>query len=104
MERDVVGKEFAEALRAAVRANHAAPEFGSELAYLCDSMQKHSIDKGDHVWLTHVPKVGLHCKLVGKAEIQVKNVAFSQAIWEAYLGKNCISEEVKIGLTSRLSR
>ncbi len=104
MERDVSGKEFAEALRAAVRANHAAPQFENELATLSDTMQKHAIEKGDHVWLTHVPKVGLHCRLIGKAEIQVSNVAFAQAIWEAYLGKNCICEDVKKGLASRLSQ
>jgi hypothetical protein len=102
MERGVSGKDFTDALRAAIRANHAEPKFEKELQLLSEAVQKYAIEKGDHVWLTHVPGVGLHCNLVGKTEILIKNVAFAQALWEAYVGKNCIAEELRKGLLSRL--
>jgi hypothetical protein len=102
LERDVSGSDFADALRSAIRANHPEPRFEKELTTLCDAMRKHAINQGDHVWLTHVPQTGLHCNLVGKLDIQVSNVAFAQALWEAYVGKNCISDDMRRGLLSRL--
>lgn len=102
MERDVGGKEMAEAFRAAIRKNYPEPDFSQELDQLIEFMQALSIEKGDQVLLTHVPKAGLHCKIVGKAEILVENVAFAQAVWEIYLGKNNLGQEIKKGLVSRL--
>ena len=102
MERDVNGKDLAEAFRTAIRANYPAPAFEDQLNRLAEFMQPLTAEKGVHIWLTHVPGAGLHCLVVGKTEITLPNVAFSRAVWEIYLGKNNLGEDIKKGLTSRL--
>ena len=102
MERDGAGKDMAEAFRAAVRMNHAAPAFDAEVNTLCQFMRDTSLRKGEHVVLTHVPGVGLHCNVAGRADFTIKNVRFSQAVWEIYLGKNNLGDGIKKGLVSRL--
>jgi Chalcone isomerase-like len=102
MERDVDGKDLAEAFTTAIRRSHAAPAFAEELALLDNLLRGLSVKKGDHVRLTHVPKVGMHGALVGKTEFLIKNVAFSRAVWEIYLGPSPVTEPIKRGLVSRL--
>jgi hypothetical protein len=102
MERDVDGKDMAAAFREAIRLNYPAPQFDSEVSQLADFLQAHTVRKGDHVWLTHIPGVGLHARLVGKTEVTIRNAAFSKAVWDIYLGKNNLGLSIKEGLTSRL--
>jgi hypothetical protein len=102
MERTVDGKDMAEAFRAAVRLNHSEPEFNDEINTLMQFMRSTTVRKGDHIHLTHVPGIGLHCSMSGKADFLIKNVAFAHAVWEMYLGKNNLSEAIKKGLVSRL--
>jgi len=102
MERDVSGNDMAEAFRVAIRLNHPEPEFGEELTMLVECMRSHPVAKGDHVWLTYIPGLGLHVNLEGKTEMKIKNVPFARAVWEIYLGKNNLGETIKKGLVSRL--
>jgi Chalcone isomerase-like len=101
MERNVEGKDMAEAFRTAIRANH--PEgFDDEVAMLVQLMRANVARKGDHIGLTHLPGVGLHVAMPGKADFVIKNPKFSRAVWDIYLGKHNVGEAVKKGLTSRL--
>jgi hypothetical protein len=102
LERDVESKDMVEAFRAAIRLNYPDPAFAQELGMLAEAMQGLTIKKGDHVTLSHVPKVGLHCDVNGQTSFEIKNVAFARAVWEIYLGKNNIGEGIKRGLVSRL--
>jgi hypothetical protein len=102
MERDVDGKTMAGAFREAVRLNYAAPAFTKELDSLARVLEESSVKKGDHVWLSHVPGLGLHVRLPGKREMVIPNSAFAKAIWEVYVGRNNLGEAIKQGLTSRL--
>lgn len=102
MERTVEGKDLAEAFRSAVRMNHPEPVFKDEVGTLVSFMRSTSVRKGEHIHLTHVPGVGLHCSVAGKADFLIKNVKFAQAVWEIYLGKNNLGEHIKKGLVSRL--
>jgi hypothetical protein len=102
MERGVEGKDMAEAFKAAIRMNHGAPAFNDEVNTLCQFLRDTSLRKGEQVLLTHVPGVGVHCNVAGRADFTIKNVRFSQAVWEIYLGKRNLGEAIKRGLTSRL--
>jgi len=102
MERDVAGKDMAEAFAAAIRANYAAPTFDKELGGLMNYMQANPVKAGDQVWLTHVPGKGLHITVVGKAQMMIENVGFACAVWEIYLGRNNLGDAIKKGITSRL--
>src|SRR3954452_2628297 len=101
MERNVEGKNMAEAFRAAIRANYPQG-FDDEVTMLMQLMTAHVAAKGDHIGLTHLPGVGLHVAMPGKADFVIKNPKFSKAVWDIYLGKNNVGEHVKKGLTSRL--
>lgn len=102
MERTVDGKDMAEAFRSAIRASHPEPEFNEEVTSLVQYMRSTTAKKGDNIYLTHVPGIGLQINVGGKADFLIKNVTFSKAVWEIYLGKKNISEAIKKGLTSRL--
>ncbi len=102
MERTLDGRDMAEALRSAIRANYGEPQFNEEINSLVQYMNSTSVRKGDHIFLTHVPGIGLQINAAGKADFLIKNVAFSKAVWEIYLGKKNIGESIKKGLTSRL--
>ncbi len=102
MERNVDGKTMAEAFIEGIDLNYPDTNFPEQKKSLLEFMTQHSLNTNDHVWLTHVPGVGFNCKLPGNAEITIKDLGFSQAIWEIYLGNNNIGDAVKSGMTSRL--
>ncbi|SRR5579883_772121 len=102
MERDVDGGDIAEAFRLAVRQNYPAPAFNEEVNRLVEMIREINFTKGDHIYLTHQPGIGLRCQVIGKGDFTIENPDFSRAIWDIYLGRNNIGEGIKKGLTSRL--
>ena len=104
MERDVDGKDMAAAFQSAVRANHPEPAFAAEVEQLTRLLQGESARKGEHIFLTHLPGVGLHIARPGKADFTIRNPAFSRAVWDIYLGKNNLGEGIKKGLVSRVAQ
>jgi hypothetical protein len=102
MERDVDGKDMAEAFRLAIRPNYPEPAFNDEVNRLTDMLRETDLKKGDHVYLTHLPGVGLRCQVVSKGEFTINNPQFSRAVWDIYLGSHNVGEGIKKGLTSRL--
>ncbi len=102
MERTVDGKDMAEAFRSAIRLNHPAPALAEEVNQLAEKLQAGSALKGDHIYLTHLPGVGLQVKLADREEFLIRNVDFSRAVWDIYLGNNNLGDSIKRGLISRL--
>ena len=100
MDRDLKGKDMAEASEKAIRANYPAPQFAEEMKVMQDHFTRQDIKENDRVWLTNVPGVGLRIKLEGKTEILIQNPQFSRAFWDIYLGRNNLGEEIKKGLVS----
>jgi hypothetical protein len=101
-ERDVDGETMAQSFRDAIGMNHPAPAFSAELAQLEGFFRANPTRKGDHIWLTHVPGVGLGCHLVGKQPMTIANVDFAHAAWETYLGRVNLNASMKSALSSRL--
>jgi hypothetical protein len=102
MERAVAGGDMAEAFRTAIRANYPEPAFADEVNLLVDRLRNETVRKGDHIYLTHLPGVGLEVKVAGRADFVVRNPEFSKAVWDIYLGPNNLGEAIKRGLVSRL--
>ncbi|MFO0877403.1 MAG: chalcone isomerase family protein [Gemmataceae bacterium] len=102
MERTVDGRDLAEAFRSAIRMNHAEPNFSEEITSLSQYMRSSSVRKGENILLTHIPGIGLQINVAGKADFLIKNVEFSKAVWEIYLGSRNLGDSIKKGLTSRL--
>ncbi|HLW67094.1 MAG TPA: chalcone isomerase family protein [Gemmataceae bacterium] len=103
MERTVSGKEMATAFHDAIRANYPT-EFSEDLDKFMELMRAQTAEKGDHVWITHIPGVGIHVNLVGKKAETIRNPKFSKAVWDIYLGPKNVGEAVKKGLTARLDK
>ncbi len=78
MERDVSGKDFAEAFLIAIRQNYRVPDFTEEVDRLTEKIRELDMTKGDHIYLTHLPGVGLHCNVVNKGDFTIDNPAFSR--------------------------
>jgi Chalcone isomerase-like len=72
------------------------------LTTLTELMKANPVARGDQVFLTHVPGVGMHVNLVGKKELLIRSVSFTRAVWEIYLGKSNLGDAIKKGLVSRL--
>ncbi|MHB1424192.1 MAG: chalcone isomerase family protein [Gemmataceae bacterium] len=102
MERDVAGGDIAEAFSVAIRQNYPTPNFNEEVNRLVEVMREIEFKKGDHIYLTHQPGIGLRCQVIGKGDFTIENPDFSRAIWDIYLGKNNIGDGIKKGLVSRL--
>jgi hypothetical protein len=101
MERDVAGKDMADAIRAGIRLNHPADAFGPELARIGQLLQAMKLEKGNRVTLTAAPGAGLRCQVAGKMDAAVGDPAFARAVWDIYLGRNNVADAVKSGLVSR---
>lgn len=104
MERDVTGRDIAEAFRVAIRKNYPEPDFNDEVNHLAEKMRGVDFRKDDHIYLTHLPGVGLRCQVVNKGDFTIANPDFSRAVWEIYLGKNNLGDGIKKGLISRLRK
>jgi hypothetical protein len=102
MERTVGGTDMADAFRTAIRQNYPEPAFNDEVNLLIEKLRGDTAYKGDHIYLTHLPGVGLQVKVAGRADFVIRNPEFSHAVWDIYLGHNNIGEGIKRGLTSRL--
>jgi hypothetical protein len=102
LERDVKGKDMAEATEAAIRANYPGSQFTDEIKVLVEQFSRIELKKGDNVRLTHVPGKGLSVAVDGKLELFITTPAFSRAIWDIYLGKNNLGDAIKKALVSRL--
>jgi hypothetical protein len=102
LERDVAGSDIAEAFLIAIRQNYPMPYFNEEVNRLVEMMREIDFKKGDHIYLTHQPGIGLRCQVIGKGDTTIENPDFSRAVWSIYLGKNNIGEGIKKGLISRL--
>jgi len=102
MERDVGGAEMADAVEKAIHKGRGDGAFSDELKALSDTMKSLELKKGDHVRLTNIPKKGLECDVAGKKQVLIENSDFSKAVWEIYLGKKNIDDDIKKALVSRL--
>ncbi len=102
MQRDVDGKDMAEAVEKAIHNARGAGAFAEELKALSETMKALELKKGDHVRLTNVPNKGLECDVAGKKQLLIENGDFSRAVWEIYLGKKNIDDDIKKALVSRL--
>ena len=104
MLRTVSGPDMADAFTSMVRANHPEPAFDVEVKKVAAILRAQTIQKGDEVWFTHVPKVGFQCRAPGGMSHTIANVAFSKAVWENYFGKHNVGDNVKQALLSRLPK
>ena len=104
MLRSVTGKEMGQSLLGILRQNHPSPAFDAEAKSLAEKMYAGQAELGEHLLITHIPKVGLHFQRVGGEEILIRNVAFSKALWENYFGKHNVGEDVKTGLMSLIQK
>ena len=102
MQRDVDGKELADAVEKAIHKSRGDDAFGDELKSLRDTMKALELKKGDNIRLTNVPKKGIECDVAGKKQLVIENSDFSRAVWEIYLGKKNIDDDLKKALVSRL--
>ncbi len=101
-ERDVDGATMARAYRESIGRSHPAPAFAAELGLLERHFVANPVRKGDHVWLTHIPNVGLGVQVNDQPGQMIGGVEFARAAWGTYFGPNHLGVALKEGLTSRL--
>jgi Chalcone isomerase-like len=104
LERHLEGPRMADGIREGISLNHADAAFAAELDTIEGALKDQEMEKGEDVFLTSLPGVGLRCQVKGKADVTVHNPAFARAVWQIYLGPKNIGEACKAGLLSRLGR
>jgi hypothetical protein len=101
MERDVSGKDMAEAFVTAIRRNYPQG-FDAEVRRFDSMLGAQTLKKSQHIVLTWLPKTGLRCQVIGTLDQRVDSPAFARAVWDIYFGKQPVTPEIKAGLSSRL--
>jgi hypothetical protein len=104
MERDVQPREFVDAFKTAIGKNHPADKFQDEFAELMKAVGDRPLKKGDQIVLVAAPATGVRIQIVGKVDVSFKNAAFTEALWEVYLGAKPLDEKLKKGLVEMLAR
>jgi coproporphyrinogen III oxidase-like Fe-S oxidoreductase len=104
MERDVQPREFVDAFKTAIGKNHPADKFQDEFAELMKAVGDRPLKKGDQIVLVAAPATGVRIQIVGKVDVSFKNAAFTEALWEVYLGARPLDEKLKKGLVEMLAR
>jgi chalcone isomerase-like protein len=104
MERDVQPREFVDAFKTAIGKNHPADKFRDEFDQLLKAVGDRPLKKGDQIVLVAAPTIGVRIQIVGKVDVSFKNAAFTEALWEVYLGARPLDEKLKKGLTEMLAR
>ncbi len=100
--RDVDGDDMAKSFEGSLALNDPPGTFDREVAELKAFLGRFTVRKGDHVWLTYQPGLGLRCYVVGKGEVVIRSLPFARALWQVYLGPNNLGVSMKSGLVSRL--
>lgn len=101
MEREVDGEDMASAFRDAIRANYPKG-FDAELKKIDAYFKPKTVKPGDRIKFVHIPGSGVRCEVSGQKALFFEGVKFSKVIWDMYLGKENVSEDIKEGLVSRL--
>ena len=96
------GTDFVEAFRSAVGSERVKTEFAGEFKKLTESVGNASADKGDFVILYYVPGDGTQIRIGQTVDVTIPGQAFGRAIWETYLGKTPIDEDMKKNLVSQI--
>jgi hypothetical protein len=104
MDRDVEPRDFVDAFKTAIGKNHPADKFQNEFAQLMKEVGDRPLKKGDQIVLVASPETGVRIMIVGKVDVTFKNAAFTEALWEVYLGARPLDEKIKKGLTEMLAR
>jgi hypothetical protein len=104
MQRTVQPDDFIDAFRTAVGKSYPEGKFATEFTQLVNAIGKNAATKGDHVTLLHMPGEGVRIQVSNKVDVTIKSPAFSQALWEVYLGAKPLDEGLKEGLVGMLAK
>jgi hypothetical protein len=104
MDRDVEPRDFVDAFKTAIGKNHPADKFQEEFEQLMKAVGNRPLKKGDQIVLVATAATGVRIMIVGKVDVAFKNAAFTEALWEVYLGARPLDEKLKKGLTEMLAR
>jgi len=104
MERDVSGEDAYEAFKDAIVANYpdAEEDFADELDTFEDFFGDDDVETGVHIRFVHLPGQGVRMAQGDDESVDIANLEFARAIWDIYFGEECVDEDIKEGLTSRL--
>lgn len=104
MERDVEPRDFVDAFKTAIAKNHPPDKFQDEFTQLMKAVGDQPLKKGDQIVLVATAATGVRIMIVGKVDVTFKNAAFTEALWEVYLGSKPLDEKIKKGLIEMLTR
>lgn len=102
MERGVSAKDMSAAIAKSISANHSPKDFKEAYDAFIAFLRGNEIRKGDRVRMTHIPGVGMRCRIGKRASITLQDLKFARAVWDIYLGPKNLGEHIKKGLVSRL--
>ncbi|MCZ2341009.1 MAG: chalcone isomerase family protein [Bacteroidales bacterium] len=104
MEREVSVRDFTDAIKSAIGGSQDASQFNGDFAQISTALGNKPLRKGDHIMLLAAPNGELKVSIINRVDLTIKNAAFTQAVWNAYLGTQPVHAGIKAGLVSRLGK
>ncbi|MBX2813911.1 MAG: chalcone isomerase family protein [Myxococcales bacterium] len=102
MQRSVDGNAMAEAFQTALRDHKEMPKLINNSRRLASYLRTGTAKKENYIIFDYIPSVGIRVSRTGKKPITLAGLTFAQALWDIYLGPNCISKKLKKSITERL--
>jgi hypothetical protein len=103
MERNIPDWVLKKSFEDAFAANDPEGRFADKFAQLLNHMTARPLVKGDCVTLTHLPQIGLECRIGDAAPITVADPAFAHVVWNVYMGPRGVCPTLRAGLGTELA-
>jgi len=102
MERDIADWLLRQGFEEAFRVNDPKGRFGEPSKKLLDYLSATSLKGGTSIVLTHIPGVGVQCRVHDRATLTIKDKGFAHLCWKMFMGPHPVTPEVRAGLGSQL--
>lgn len=103
MQRDIADWILRQGFADAFQANDPDGRFADHSRKLLDFLTASSVKEGDAIILTHVPGIGVECRLGDKPALAVADPQFAHIVWKVFMGPKAVTPELRKGLGSRLT-
>jgi hypothetical protein len=103
LERDIPENVLRRSFQMAFDANDPEKKYTADITKLLDHVMAEPLKKGDQITLTHLPQVGVECRVGDDEPLRVAVPLFAHVVWNVYMGPNGVCPVLRAGLGKHLT-